>query len=98
VLWRTPSEDIGFWYYNLYTSRQELENLRPDATQLEKSNVLMKLRETLLDQTGGSTHVTVPAGISIYPHNVLFSWWGWSSTILMFIFGGFLLFHFFADW
>jgi len=36
----------------------------------------MKLRETLLDNSGdsGKTEVTCPDGISIYPHNSIFFW------------------------
>lgn len=85
VLYTTPDEDIGFWYTNLDQSLKELYTVRPDATQLEKSNVLMKLRETLLDE-GKSTSVTKPMGISVYPHNTIFFFWGWLS----FIFGAVL--------
>jgi hypothetical protein len=71
VLWETPDEDIGFWYQNLKASQQELENLNSDSA-LERTNVLMKLRETLLD-TGEKTKVTIPKGLSVYPYNLL---WG----------------------
>lgn len=70
ILWRTPDADVGFWYKNLKSSLNELENINPNATQLEKSNVLMKLRETLLDKGDrGVEGVTSPSGISVYPHN-----------------------------
>lgn len=69
VFWRTPDEDIGFWYKNLKTSMSELEQLPANATPLEKSNMLMKLRETLLDKGKEGERVTAPDGISIYPHN-----------------------------
>jgi hypothetical protein len=70
ILWETPDEDIGFWYENLKASQQELQNLNSDSA-LERTNVLMKLRETLLD-TGKSTRVTIPKGLSWYPKNVLY--------------------------
>ena len=74
VLWRTPDEDIGFWYHNLKSSYKQLDEINPQATELEKTNVLMKLRETLLDDSGDSgDEITKPAGISKYPHN---AFWG----------------------
>lgn len=68
VMWKTPNEDIGFWYQNLKASQQELQNLNSNSA-LERTNVLMKLRETLLD-TGEKTRVTIPDGLSVYPHNL----------------------------
>ena len=82
VLYQTPSEDIGFWYTNLKASLGVLESVRPDAPLLERSNLLIKLRETLLDE-GQEAKVTEPRGISIYPHNVLYAVWGWPSVILL---------------
>ncbi len=84
VFYRTPDEDIGFWYTNVKASLQELNSVGPESTQLERSNILMKLRETLLDQ-GQSTSVTAPAGISIYPINTIFFLWGLLS---LFVFCG----------
>ncbi len=69
ILWRTPDEDVGYWWSNLTAALQELEDIPEEATPLERSNLLMKLRETLLDDTGEGTKVTVPPGISIYPYN-----------------------------
>ena len=59
IFYRTPDEDIEFWYNNLKSSLNELNAVSADATQLEKSNILMKLRETLLDDNG-ETSVTFP--------------------------------------
>lgn len=67
VLWQTPDEDIGFWYNNLKASQKELATLN-STSALERTNVLIKLRETLLD-TGERTKVTVPQGLAIYPNN-----------------------------
>ena len=82
VLYNTPDEDIGFWYTNLKSSLEELRNLPENATSLEKSNVLMKLRETLLDKTDKGESITVPDGISVFPHNVAYAWWGWLGLLL----------------
>ena len=82
IIWNTPDEDIGFWYRNLKESLAELEKCEAGCTtQLEQTNVLMKLRETLLDE-GQSVSVTDPTGISIFPSNTAFMWW----AILSFVF------------
>jgi hypothetical protein len=75
VLYNTPDEDVGFWHKNLNASLGELESVKPDATQLERSNLLLKLRETLLDHGSNGEHVTAPDGISIFPNNVGYAWW-----------------------
>lgn len=76
-----PKNDIGYWYQNMTEAYDELENLPEDATSLEKTNVLMKLRETLTDETESGVSVTIPNGISIYPGNVAYFWWGLLSII-----------------
>jgi len=84
VLYRTPDEDVGFWYTNIKSSITELERMSPNASQLERSNLLIKLRETLLDQgSEGKTKVTIPKGIALYPNNVAMAFMGWLSAILM---------------
>lgn len=62
VLYKTEDENVGFWYQNLKTCLTELEEAK-DATQLEKSNVLMKVRESLTDQGEDGTVLTIPDGI-----------------------------------
>lgn len=76
-----PKNDIGYWYQNITEAYEELENLPEDATSLEKTNVLMKLRETLTDESESGTSVTIPNGISIYPENIAYFWWGLLSCI-----------------
>lgn len=65
----------GYWYQNMKEAYNELENLPEDATSLEKSNVLMDLRESLTDEGESSAHAIIPEGISIYPRNVEYFWW-----------------------
>lgn len=79
IFLKQPKNDVGYWYKNMKTAYEELENLPEDATTLEKSNVLMKLRESLVDSSDGSTTVRHPDGISIYPNNVAYFWWGMIS-------------------
>ena len=76
-----PKCDIGFWYENITSAKNELQQLDPDSTQLEKTNVLMKLRETILDG-GESLSVTTPPGITVFPYQWLFCIWGWVSGVL----------------
>lgn len=75
ILWQTPDEDIDFWYRNLKASQGELQNLKSESA-LEKTNVLLKLRETLL--TGDSGKVIVPEGLAVFPHNKL-----WAGLMLV---------------
>ncbi len=49
--------------------------------------MLMKLRETLVDQGETSVVVTVPPGISIFPYNTLFALWCAISAILAVVSG-----------
>lgn len=81
VLWRTEDENIGYWYENIKACRSELEaNL--DASSLEKSNVLMKVRESLTDNGEKGTELTVPPGISRYPDNLVYGILLWISVAL----------------
>lgn len=82
VVYNTPEEDVGFWMSNMRSSFDELKQLKAGATSLEKSNVLIKLRETLTHKTKESVKITVPDGITVYPHNAAFMIWGWLSFIL----------------
>lgn len=82
VFYNTPDEDVSFWYQNLKASLEELKKVTDSTTQLERSNILMKLRETILDQ-GPSTTVTEPMGISKYPSNALYAWFGYISFALV---------------
>ena len=73
VIYRTPDEDVEYWYNNMCASRQELLNLSDSTSTLEKTNTLMKLRETLTDTGENGTQVIYPRGLQFYPHNFL---WG----------------------
>lgn len=86
---RTPDEDIGFWYKNLNDALHELRNMPKTTTPLERSNVLIKLRETLISSEKTKDEIILPAGIQRYPHNL-----GWALSAIFFIFiafGGLLV-------
>ena len=79
VLWKTPDEDIEFWYKNLKASESELMKVDSTTSSMEKTNLLMKLRETLLDN---GDKLTVPNGLSRYPNNGM---WGILTCLAMLI-------------
>ena len=73
ILWRTEDENVEFWYRNLKACQSELEQCM-EGTQLEKSNVLMKVRESLTDDGGERGLVlTIPEGLARYPNNLLWA-------------------------
>lgn len=72
VVYRTEDENVGFWYTNIKACKHELESCL-QGTQLEKSNVLIKVRESLTDNGDSGTVLTVPNGISRYPNNTMFA-------------------------
>lgn len=84
VIYKTESDNVEFWYQNLIACRAELENGK-DGSQLEKTNLLLKIRESLTDSRDGQTVVTMPTGIARYPNNLF---WGLILTagfILVFL-------------
>ena len=72
-----PKSDLGLWYKNLKSAQTQLEELssKENLTDLEESNTLMKLRESLTDE--GT--IIYPQFISTYPNHV--SWFWYLSTI-----------------
>lgn len=78
-----PKNDIGMWYDNLKSAQTQLRNMleKEEITELEESNMLMKLRETILNDDGYLAH---PEGISLHPnYTVMFllnatSWLLWA--------------------
>jgi hypothetical protein len=85
IVYTTPDEDVGYWFTNLSAALSELSTVKPDASMLERSNVLMKLRETLMGAS--HTQVIVPMGVSVFPHNAAFLWWGLLSFLAIPFFG-----------
>lgn len=72
VFWRTEDQNVEFWYKNLKACQAELEGCL-EGTQLEKSNVLMRVRETLTDDGGeDGTKLTIPSNLAFYPDNAFY--------------------------
>ena len=78
VLWTTEDENIGFWYENIKACKAELEACLK-SSQLEQTNVLMKVRESLMD----GPRLTIPEGISRYPNNFVWMLFGVLSFLLI---------------
>lgn len=57
-----PKNDIGIWYDNIKTAHEQLVEMQgKDYTELEQSNMLMKLRESLTDDDS----LCCPQGIAL---------------------------------
>lgn len=81
ILYRTESDNVGFWYENIKSCQKELsESL--DSSQLEKSNILLKVRESLMTNKG---ELIIPRGITRYPHNTGYSIFFTISIIMLII-------------
>ena len=74
IIFHKPTNNIDFWYENLKSAQEQLieMNQKDNLTDLEESNALMKLRETLLDSDGCVTH---PSMISFVPGHTSWFWW-----------------------
>jgi hypothetical protein len=63
--------DIGYWYENLksaHTELAEFKNSSQEASREEINTQLIKLRETLLDDSSEGVTVTVPPNMCYYPN------------------------------
>ena len=73
-----PINDIGIWYENLKAAQAQTQELatKSELTDLEESNCLMKLRETLLNNEGFVNH---PSLIIFHPNATS---WFWKINLL----------------
>jgi hypothetical protein len=81
VLWDTPQTDIEFFYTNIKSSYIELDKVTDQTSQLEKTNILLKLRETLLDPSEHGYRVTRPSDLYLYPGVTFWFIWMWGALI-----------------
>ena len=83
VFFPTPTTNLELWYGQIKTAYInivtliEQEKINPGSvSQLTKDNVLMKLREVLIDNGDKGVEITVPSNITVYPNQYLFFiWW-----------------------
>ena len=88
IIWRTPNDDIGFWYKNLKSTESELSKVDSTTSSVEKTNLLIKLRETLLDDSKNGNKITTPNGLSRHPYNSL---WALLTSISVVILMGLII-------
>ncbi len=74
LFYYTPENDLRFWHQNLEQAWTDLTSLPKDATELERSNMLLKLRETILDHDKDGETVTSPGKAFLHPHISIFAW------------------------
>ena len=88
VAFKYPQCDMGYWYANLVAARDELKGLSPKSSPLEKSNLLMKLRESITDGSGpnGKQELILPPNINFYPDQVVWVVWWWLGGALAVLF------------
>jgi hypothetical protein len=87
IIYSTPDNDLEFFYKNLKASLSELQKA-DSKSQLEQTNVLIKLRETLTDNSKNGTVVTQPDSLYLYPYqflSVLFALFGLLAVLLVLI-------------
>lgn len=85
VIYRTPDEDIAFFYQNLKACQKELNDVKGSTDQMATTNTLMKLRETLTDDGEKGISITYPDGLCFYPNNLLWGSGVFISLLMLFI-------------
>ena len=76
IIYNTPDESVTFWIKNTKTCLNQLEVIPKTASLMDKNSSLLKARQILLDHKSNGESVTSPAGISIYPFNLLWTIFG----------------------
>lgn len=89
IFFKTPDCDMGIWYEQLKSASKVLKDTikNKNASELEKSNTLMKLRECLLDSGENGVYVTRPEWISLVPNQAFLALWGWIIGLTFIITG-----------
>ncbi len=64
---RNRQADVGYWYTRVKEARLEMDKITSESTDQESNIMLMKLRETLLDEGDSGTVVTTPPHIALFP-------------------------------
>jgi hypothetical protein len=69
IIANRPANNIEYWYNNLKSAQLQLREIITNntASELEKSNVLIKLRETLLDDDD----LVIPENLCFYPNQTI---------------------------
>lgn len=73
LIFKVPRLDLGLWYQNTngaFVEVKALVSMDQALTPVDRSNALVKLRETLMDGNA----LTFPKWIELAPHNAFFFW------------------------
>lgn len=68
ILFDTPDADLEYWYKNIKSSKDELDKVTPETSALERTNILMKLRETLTDDGKNGRYLVKPPYLLWHPY------------------------------
>lgn len=82
IVFKKPEHDIGYWFGQLVSAYEELDQAREEGGELIESNALMKLREVLLDSSASGDSLTLPTNISIAPNQVMWHAMFWVSSVM----------------
>ena len=99
VIFNYPDRSLDYWYANLKEIQADVKALPDDVSQLERSNVLMKVRESLTDSDSqGGSRIILPPYIAYYPSQFFWSTMSWICGIMSIVsvcgFGVTLMIHF----
>lgn len=100
VFIQRPANDLEYFYTNLKDAHADLMTFPDEPSEsataeeiqkykLAESNQLMKLRETLLDDSGEGTTVTLPPHLAVFPNQVAWVVFGFWGTIIWAVIAGF---------
>jgi hypothetical protein len=74
----TQDTDVGAWYGKVGDAHELLSQ----PTSTNSGYLLSRVREYLTERDGkGGTQLATPPGISVYPHNRLYAFWGVAGFI-----------------
>ena len=83
VVWNTPDEDVGYFYTNLKNAYANLHKINYTGTEIEKSNALLKLKESLIYNNGKhGDKVIYPDDLQYYQNKYIWAFFDYSSGFL----------------
>lgn len=82
VIIQTPAKDVGYWYANLVSAREELDDPTIADSSISQTNMLMKLREVLTDNGSQGSHLVLPGPVYYVPNRAAWYWTGWIVFLL----------------
>ena len=79
IFFKDPRNNLSFFYNNLKEIQRQYLSFPKESTEIERNRFVERIQSSL-------SIVSSPRGISIYPHNKLYFWWGTISGVGAFIF------------